>query len=84
LNRKYVDYYYGVRPSEATATRHVYDGKSSIDPSVGATVTWRLDERQSIRGDVGITKFGTGITDSPLVGKKTAPSILVGYVYRFK
>lgn len=84
MNRKYVDYYYGVRPTEVTPTRPVYDGKSTVNASVGASVTWRLDARQSIRGDVGITQFGSGITDSPLVGKKTAPSIMVGYIYRFK
>lgn len=84
LNGKYVDYYYGVRPSEATSTRPVYDGKSTINPSVGTSVTWRLDARQSIRGDVSIRQFGSGITDSPLVGRKTAPSIMVGYIYRFK
>jgi len=84
LNRKDVDYYYGVRPSEATSTRPVYDGKSTVNVTAGVSATWRLDARQSIRGDIGVTRFGTGITDSPLVGKKTAPGIVVGYVYRFK
>lgn len=84
MNRKYVDYYYGVRPGEATLTRPVYAGKSTVNVIAGVSATWRLDARQSIRGDVGVTQFGAGITDSPLVGKKTAPSVMVGYVYRFK
>lgn len=84
MNRKYVDYYYGVRANEATSTRPVYDGKSSVNVTAGVSATWHLDARQSIRGDVGVTQFGSGITDSPLVGRKTAPSILVGYIYRFK
>jgi len=84
MNRKDVDYYYGVRPSEATLTRPVYDGKSTVNVTAGVSATWRLGARQSIRGDVGVTQFGSGITDSPLVGKKTAPSVMVGYIYRFK
>lgn len=84
MNRKYVDYYYGVRSNEATLTRPVYAGKSTANVTAGVSATRRLDARQAIRGDVGVTRFGTGITDSPLVGKKTAPSLMLGYIYRFR
>lgn len=84
FDRKYVGYYYGVRPDEATPVRPVYLGKSTINATAGVSATWQWDAHQVIRGNVGITQFGSGITDSPLVGRKKAPGVLVLYIYRFK
>ena len=38
---RYVDYYYGVRPGEATAARAAYAGKSSWSPELGLLVRYR-------------------------------------------
>lgn len=84
LSAKYVDYYYGVLPSEARAGRSAYTGKATWSASIGASVDYSLTSRQSLLLDVGVSHLGSGIADSPLVGKRFIPEVKLGYVYRFK
>ena len=84
LSAKYVDYYYGVLPSQARAGRPAYAGKATWNASVGASVDYSLAPRQSLILDVGVSHLGGGIADSPLVGKRFIPEVKVGYLYRFK
>ncbi|MEA3098851.1 MipA/OmpV family protein [Caballeronia mineralivorans] len=83
LSRKYVDYYYGVRPSEVRAGRAAYAGKSTYKMSFGVRVDYRLAPRQTLIFDVGVARLGSGITNSPLVGKKIIPQAIFGYQYQF-
>ncbi|MGH8782183.1 MipA/OmpV family protein [Paraburkholderia sp.] len=83
LSHKYVDYYYGVRPSEATAIRPAYTGTSAVNVELGARVDYRFTAHQSATLDVGVKHLGSGITDSPIVGRKFVPEVRVGYLYRF-
>jgi outer membrane protein len=83
LSRKYVDYYYGVRPSEVRAGRAAYAGKSTYKMSFGVRVDYRLAPRQTLIFDVGVARLGSGITNSPLVGKKIIPQAMFGYQYQF-
>lgn len=84
LSRKYVDYYYGVRPSEVRAGRQAYNGKSSVNMSLGMRVDYKFTPHQSVILDVGVSHLGNGITDSPLVGKRFVPEARFGYLYQFK
>lgn len=84
LSDKYVDYYYGVRPSEARAGRPAYSGQSTWNVSVGSRVDYKLTPHQKIILDVGVSHLGSGITDSPLVGKRFVPEATIGYLYQFK
>ncbi|RDV00939.1 MipA/OmpV family protein [Trinickia dinghuensis] len=84
LSGKYVDYYYGVRPSEAQAGRAAYDGKAAVNVSVGSRVDYKLTKQQSVILDVGVTHLGSGITDSPLVGRRFVPAARIGYLYQFQ
>jgi outer membrane protein len=34
--------------------------------------------------DVGVTHLSSGITNSPLVGKRFVPEVRLGYLYQFK
>lgn len=81
---KYVDYYYGVQPSEALAGRPAYSGKSTWNESIGTRIDYRLTTHQAVMLDVGISHLGTGITNSPLVGKRYVPQVMIGYLYRFQ
>lgn len=84
LSGKYVDYYYGVRPSEARPGRAAYTGRASWNTSLGTRVDYNLTRHQRLLLDVGVSHFGGGITDSPLVGKRYVPDIRIGYTYQFK
>jgi len=79
----YVDYYYGVRTSEAQAGRPAYTGTSSYKESVGAKFDYRVTPRQLVSVDLGIAHLGSGITDSPIVGKRFIPEAKVAYLYQF-
>lgn len=80
---KYVDYYYGVLPGEATASRPAYVGKSTTDASAGLRINYALEKNQTILLDIAEKHRGGGISDSPLVDKTTAPSLKLGYLYQF-
>lgn len=84
LSSKYVDYYYGVRPSEVRAGRPAYTGKSTWDTSVGMRVDYPLTRHQLLSLDLGVSHLGTAITDSPIVGRRYMGAIKAGYLYQFK
>ncbi len=83
LDRKYVDYYYGVKPSEATQARPAYAGRSTTNLEAGVRLGYLIDKHQRVLFDVDATRWGEGITESPLVGRKTTPGARIGYLYRF-
>lgn len=82
-DKKYVNYYFGVNPSEATSYRSAYEGVSTVNFHIGLRTKYVVDRKQAIFLDAGATALGKGITDSPLVDKKTIPVVAVGYLYRF-
>ncbi|PAJ86083.1 MipA/OmpV family protein [Burkholderia ubonensis] len=84
LSGKYVNYYYGVRSEESRPGRAEYGGTSTINMSIGSRFAYSIDKHQSINLDVGVTRLGSGITDSPLVGRRFVPQAMAGYVYQFK
>jgi MipA family protein len=83
LSAKYVDYYYGVMPSEADIGRPEYSGRATWNASLGARADYRFSRQQSVSLAVGVTRLGSGIADSPLTGKRFVPGILLGYRYQF-
>jgi len=83
LSSKYVNYYYGVRPNEARPGRPAYAGTANWDTSLGTRVDYDLTKHQQLLLDVGVSHLGSGITDSPLVGKRFIPEVKFGYMYQF-
>lgn len=83
VDDKYVDYYYGVRPSEVTATRTFYEGKSTTNIHVGLRVDYTPAQHHTLFLDLGASRFGSTVKDSPLVDKPNQSSIGLGYIYRF-
>lgn len=83
LSSKYVDYYYGVRPSEVRAGRPAYSGTSTFEVSAGARFDYRFTRKQSVSLDLGAAHPGSGITDSPVVGRRFIPQARFGYLYQF-
>jgi MipA family protein len=84
LSHKYVDYYYGVRPSEVRPDRPAYTGTATWNLSAGTRVNYSLTAHQKIMLDIGVAHQGSGITDSPLVGRRYVPVFKIGYLYQFQ
>jgi MipA family protein len=83
LDKKYVDYYYGVRAGEATAGRAAYAGKGGTNLEVGMRTMVRFDEHHSVLLDVGMTRLAKSIKASPLVDRSSTKQLILGYVYSF-
>jgi outer membrane protein len=83
VDDKYVDYYYGVRQSEAQAGRAFYEGKATTNVQAGLRMDYSPSRHHSMFVDVGATRFGSSVEDSPLVDKTTGTTLALGYAYRF-
>lgn len=84
LSHKYVDYYYGVRPNEVRAGRDQYTGRAAYNVSIGTKFDYQVTRHQLATLDLGVSHLGSGITDSPIIGKKFVPEVRLGYLYQFK
>lgn len=83
LDKKYVDYYYGVQASEATANRAAYTGKAGVNVEVGLRAMYHIDQNQGLLLDVSVTGLAKGIKDSTLVDRSSTNRVLFGYKYSF-
>lgn len=83
LSAKVVNYYYGVKTSEATPSRPVYTGTSSTNLRVGLMLNYRLSRSWSLFGGIGYTKLGTGISDSPIVIHNGVAALHIGAGWHF-
>lgn len=89
VDKKYVDYYYGVRANEvvpASATnagRAFYQGEAALNMEFGVMGMYMIDQQQMIMLDISVTSLADEIKDSPLVDSSTESQLLLGYIYRF-
>ena len=83
MDRKYVDYFYGVRASEATAARPAYSGKATTSGVLNLTGIYRFDKHHSLMLNAGVRTLGKGIKDSPIVDRTIENRVMLGYQYRF-
>lgn len=83
VDDKYVDYYYGVRTSEVVIDRVFYEGKASTNVQFGLRTDYTPSRHHMVFLDLGATRFGSTIKDSPLVDEANQTSLALGYVYRF-
>lgn len=83
LDKQYVDYYFGVRANEATASRVAYSPKATVNTELAVRGTYLMDPHHSFFVDVGATRLGQSIKDSPLVDRSTENRVVLGYLYRF-
>ena len=79
-----VDYYFGVKPSEVTAERPAYTGRSSITSYAGFELTYPLTEQWLLLAGLQSEFYDKPITDSPIVDKDVRTSGLISAVYRFR
>ena len=83
VDKKYVDYYYGVAADEARAGRVAHVGKSGVNAELGLRGAYVVDAHHSLFLDLGVTKLSKQIKDSPLVDRSTDNRVGLGYLYRF-
>jgi len=83
LDRKYVNYYYGVRSDEVLVDRPLYEGASTANIEVGVRADYSPSKKHSLFVDLGTTRFGKSIKDSPLVDRTGQTTVSAGYLYRF-
>ncbi|PRY04541.1 MipA/OmpV family protein [Paraburkholderia sp. BL25I1N1] len=84
LSSEYVNYYYGVSPTEVRIGRPAYQGSATSKISVGTRFAYQIADSQMVSLDVGVSHLGSGITDSPLVGKRFVVDANLVYLYQFR
>ena len=78
------DYYYGVRPNEATPDRPAYSPGSGLNLELGALLAYRFTQRWQVLAGAGVTRWANGVSDSPVVDSGTQAYAMVGLMYGFK
>ena len=82
-NAKLNDYYYGVLPGEATASRPAYAPGAGVNSQVGLYGSYDLSQRWRLLAGVSATYLGNSIKDSPIVQKRVLPALYIGAAYDF-
>lgn len=83
LSEDYVDYYYGVRSSEATASRAAYKGDATFNTHVGYDLVFPLTENWELVQSSQYSWLGEEIEDSSLVDRDNSWSASLAITYRF-
>jgi outer membrane protein len=83
-NAKLNNYYYGVRPAEATAERPAYDPGSGVNLEFGVQAAYRLSEHWQLLGGVSLLQMSSSIRNSSVVEDRAlVPSVSLGLMYGF-
>lgn len=77
------NYYYGVRPGEATPGRAAYSPGTGLNSSLGLYGSYDLSQRWRLLAGMSATLLDRKIKDSPIVQKRLLPGVYVGAAYDF-
>lgn len=77
------NYYYGVRPGEATATRPAYEPGSGVNTTLALYGTYALNGGWRLLGGVTHTLLDNKVKASPIVAKGSQTGVFVGAAYDF-
>lgn len=83
LSKDFVDYYYGVKASEATATRKAYSGEGDFAVNVGYKLVVPVTTNIDITQSTAYTRLGSKISDSPIVDSANQWLIGATVAYHF-
>lgn len=83
LSQNRVDYYYGIRPSEARPERPTYAGDSTINWDLTLTTIYRPTPRWALFALLAREGLGSAIRSSPLVERSSAHSFVASVSYEF-
>ncbi len=76
-----VDYYFGVRPSEARPDRPAYQGQQAFDPFLRLVVRHNVTKHWSLFTDAQYEWLASEIAKSPIVSKDHQLSLTAGVLY---
>nr|WP_051984211.1 MipA/OmpV family protein [Polaromonas sp. CG_9.11] len=77
------NYYYGVRPGEATPGRAAYSPGAGLNTTLGLFGSYDLSQRWRLLAGVSATLLDRQVRDSPIVQKRVLPGVYVGAAYDF-
>lgn len=83
MNEDYADYYFGVRNSEATASRAAYTADATFNPYVGVEMMVPLGENWQLVSSASYIWLGDEIEKSSIVDRDNAWSAALGIAYSF-
>lgn len=75
------DYYYGVRPAEASAQRPAYEAGAAMTPQVGVYAAYRITERWQLLAGATAERLPRTVTGSPLVEHRMLRTLTLGVMY---
>lgn len=82
-DKKYNDYYYGVKPQYALDNRPSYVADSDIDTSIELGLVGQLSDNWFTLLQVEHTNYGSEVSNSPIVEKSSDTFIALGIGYNF-
>jgi outer membrane protein len=77
------NYYYGVRPAEATALRPAYEPGAGWNTEIGLFGVYALSNRWRVLGGLSATRWSKGVVGSPIVDGRVQPTAMIGLMYDF-
>jgi len=77
------DYYFGVRPTEATFARPAYTAGASTSLQAGLNGAWSVSARGSILFGAIMSRLGSSPADSPIVETPWQGIVYTGYGWSF-
>jgi outer membrane protein len=78
------DYYYGVRPGEATAERPAHAPGAGLNLELGILAAYRFTDRWQLLAGIGATHWSNAVRSSPVVDDRViTPHAMLGLVYGF-
>lgn len=78
-----IDYYYGVRATEASSSRAQYNGRAATNVSVGLSGAYKINGHWSAIGGVEYVRLSDSIQSSPIIESNHEASVFSALVYRF-
>ena len=83
-DEKLNDYYYGVRPEEATPGRPAYEAGAGVNVELGVIATYHVTPSWQVIAGAGLTRWSNAVAASPVLEARTQAHALVGFMYGFK
>jgi MipA family protein len=84
-DEKLNNYYFGVRPEEATAQRPAYEAGAGLNVELGVLGSYQMTERWQLLAAAGATRWPGTVRSSPVVEDRAfTPHAMVGLLYAFK
>ena len=79
LDAKVVNYYFGVTAAEATAERPAYAPGAASNLTAWITGQYNFTKRHALMFGANVTRLGGAAAASPIVERRTAPLVYLGY-----